>query len=180
MQQLRKTDSGRSPRRASLHDVVRHVRSKALKHKAAALIVAAVVVAADQITKAWALRAIPAGTSIELIPGVLRLRVFEYSGVAFSMLQNAGTVLVIAIIIAVVVILFALRSSESWWQSITLGLVLGGAMGNLVDRFVRGSGFLDGRVIDWIDAPFFATFNLADASITVGVILLLIVGIRQS
>jgi len=156
------------------------VRSETLKHKAVALLVAVVVVAVDQITKAWALRSTPAGNGIDVIPGVLRLRVSENAGVAFSMFQNAGTVLVIAIIVSVIVILFALRSSESWWQSITLGLVLGGAVGNLVDRFVRGSGFLNGRVVDWIEPSFFATFNLADASITIGVILLLVVGVRRS
>ena len=156
------------------------MRSETLKHKAVALAVAAVVVAVDQITKAWALRAIPAGDGIDIIPGVLRLRVSENSGVAFSMFQNAGTILVIAIIVAVIVILFALRTSESWWQSVTLGLVLGGAVGNLVDRFMRGSGFLNGRVVDWIEPSFFATFNVADASITIGVILLLIVGFRRS
>lgn len=156
------------------------MRSETLKHKAVALTVAAVVVAVDQITKAWALRAIPAGDGIDIIPGVLRLRVSENAGVAFSMFQNAGTILVIAIIVAVIVILFALRTSESWWQSVTLGLVLGGAVGNLVDRFMRGSGFLNGRVVDWIEPSFFATFNVADASITIGVILLLIVGFRRS
>jgi signal peptidase II len=159
---------------------VRRVRSQTLKHKAVALLVAAVVVAFDQITKAWALHSIPPGTAVDVIPGVLRLKVYENQGVAFSMFQNAGTILVIAIIIAVVVILFALRSSESWWQSITLGLVLGGAVGNLVDRFARGSGFLNGRVVDWIEPSFFATFNVADASITMGVILLLIASARRS
>lgn len=158
---------------------MRLVRIQALKQKAAALAVAALVVVADQLTKAWALRAIPDGGT-DLIRGVLRLRVYQNSGVAFSMLKDAGTILVIAIIIAVVVILFALKSSESWWQAITLGLVLGGATGNLVDRFVRGSGLLDGKVIDWIDVPFFATFNIADASITVGVALLLILSLRRS
>ena len=159
---------------------MRRVRSEALKHRSVALAVAAVVVAVDQITKAWALRAIPAGSGIDIIPGVVRFRVSENAGVAFSMFQNAGTILVIVIIIAVVFILFALRSSESWWQSVTLGLVLGGAVGNLVDRFVRGSGFLNGRVVDWIEPSFFATFNVADASITIGVIVLLIVGFRRS
>jgi signal peptidase II len=158
---------------------VRRVRIQALKQKAAAFVVAALVVAADQLTKAWAIRTIPEGGK-DLIPGVLRLRVYENSGVAFSMLENAGAILVLVIIVAVIVILFALKSSESWPQAITLGLVLGGAAGNLVDRFVRGSGLLDGKVVDWVDVPFFATFNVADASITVGVVLLLILGFRRS
>lgn len=54
-----------------------------------------------------------------------------------------------------------------------LGLVLGGAVGNLIDRLFRGDGFLDGGVVDFIDFSFFATFNVADACVTIGVILLL-------
>jgi signal peptidase II len=159
---------------------VRRVRSKTLIRKGTALAIAAAVVALDQITKAWVLRAVPAGSSIELIPRLLQIRVFENSGVAFSMLPNAGTILVIGIIIAVVVVLFALKSSNGWWQAISLGLVLGGAVGNLVDRLTRGPGLLDGKVVDWIDPSFFATFNIADSAITVGVILLMIVSFRKS
>jgi len=132
------------------------------------------VVALDQATKAWALKGIPPNESIILIPGWLRLHVTENSGVAFSMLQGAGSFLVLAIIVAVIVILLAIRSSEGWWETLSLGLVLGGAMGNLVDRLTRGPGFSDGRVVDWIDPSFFPTFNLADISITVGVALLLL------
>jgi len=132
------------------------------------------VVALDQATKMWALSAIPSSKSIVLIPGWLRLHVTENSGVAFSMLQGAGSFLVLAIIVAVIVILLAIRSSEGWWETLSLGLVLGGAMGNLVDRLTRGPGFSDGRVVDWIDPSFFPTFNLADISITVGVALLLL------
>jgi signal peptidase II len=158
---------------------MRRVRSEALKHKGVALLIAAALVAVDQITKAWVLRSIPMGDRIVLIPGVLQLRVFENQGVAFSMFRNAGTILIIGIVIAVVVILFALKSSEGWLQAISLGVVLGGALGNLVDRVVRGSGLLDGKVVDWIDVPFFSTFNVADSAITIGVILLLIASFRR-
>jgi len=150
------------------------VRSKTLRRKAAAVGLGAFVVLLDQITKAWALRAVPAQESITLIPGLLRLHVTENSGVAFSMLQGAGSFLVLAIVVAVIVILLAIQSSERWWETLSLGLVLGGAMGNLVDRLTRGPGFSDGRVVDWIDPSFFPTFNLADTSITVGVALLLL------
>jgi len=92
-------------------------------------------------------------------------------------LQGAGSFLVLAIIVAVVAIFLAIRSSEGWWETLSLGLVLGGAMGNLADRLTRGSGFADGRVVDWINPSFFWTFNVADASITVGVALLLLSGI---
>lgn len=155
------------------------MRSKTLIRKGAALAIAAAVVLLDQLTKSWALRAAPPGSSVELLPGLLRVHVSQNSGVAFSMLRNAGTILVVGIIIAVVVILFALKSSEGWWQALSLGLVLGGAVGNLVDRLTRGPGLLDGRVVDWIDPSFFPTFNIADSAITIGVVLLLITSLRQ-
>lgn len=153
------------------------MRGKTLRRKAAAVGLAAFVVGLDQITKAWALRAIPEHESIILIPGWLRLHVTENSGVAFSMLRGAGSLLVPVIVVAVIVILLAIRSSEAWWETLSLGLVLGGAMGNLVDRLTRGPGFSDGRVVDWIDPSFFPTFNLADASITIGVGLLLLLSL---
>jgi signal peptidase II len=59
-------------------------------------------------------------------------------------------------------------------ETVVLGLVLGGAVGNLVDRFARGPGIIDGAVIDWVNLSIIPTFNLADASITVAVGLLLI------
>ncbi len=58
-------------------------------------------------------------------------------------------------------------------------MILGGALGNLSDRIFRGSGFLDGLVIDWIRLPNFPTFNLADSAITVGVVLLLLASRRS-
>lgn len=149
------------------------MRSKALK-KAVAVGLGAAVVAFDQVTKAWVLHRLSDGESIILIPGLLRLHVFENSGAAFSILQGAGSFLVLAIIVAVIVILLAIRTSDGWWETLSLGLVLGGAVGNLVDRLTRGPGFSDGGVIDWIDPSFFPTFNVADASITTGVALLLL------
>jgi signal peptidase II len=155
------------------------VRGQALKQKATALGIAAALVALDQLTKAWVLRAIPAGGSIELIPGVLRLHVAENSGVAFTLLRGAGPILVLGIVAVVILIVIALGSSEGWLQVLSLGIVLGGAVGNLVDRFTRGPGLLDGRVVDWIDPSFFPTFNVADTSITIGVALLLIASFRS-
>ena len=59
-------------------------------------------------------------------------------------------------------------------EAVALGMVLGGAIGNLVDRVFRGDGLLDGAVVDFIDFSFFPTFNVADAAINIGVALLLI------
>ena len=68
----------------------------------------------------------------------------------------------------------ALREAGRRLDAIALGLVLGGAVGNLLDRLFRGDSFLDGAVVDFINVPFFATFNVADIAINVGVALLLL------
>jgi signal peptidase II len=62
---------------------------------------------------------------------------------------------------------------DSTGETVALGLVLGGAVGNLVDRAFRGDGFLDGGVVDFVDFSFFPAFNVADSAITVGAILAL-------
>jgi signal peptidase II len=53
-------------------------------------------------------------------------------------------------------------------ETVALGLVMGGALGNLIDRVFRGSGLLDGAVIDWVDFSFFPAFNVADSAISIG------------
>lgn len=73
-----------------------------------------------------------------------------------------------------IVIIFALSSTERRSEALALGAVMGGALGNFVDRVFRGEGFLDGAVIDFIDFSFWPTFNVADSGITLGVIALLI------
>jgi signal peptidase II len=68
----------------------------------------------------------------------------------------------------------ALAGDRPPLETVALGFVLGGAVGNLVDRFARGDGIIDGPVIDWIELWFIPTFNIADASVTIAVALLLI------
>lgn len=141
-----------------------------------ALGVAAAVAAADQATKAWALGSIPP-EGVTLIPGVLRLRVAENPGVAFSLFTGGGTVLGVLVAVIVVGLLFFLRSAKTRAEAVALGAVLGGAVGNLIDRFLRGPSVLDGKVVDWIEPSFFPTFNLADTCITLGVIALVVVSL---
>lgn len=141
-----------------------------------ALGVAALVAAADQATKAWALGTLPT-EGVDLIPGVLRLRVTENPGAAFSLFTGGGTVLGVVVTLIVVGLLFFLRSAKSRAEAISLGAVLGGAVGNLIDRFLRGPSLLDGKVVDWIEPSFFPTFNLADTCITIGVVVLLVVSL---
>lgn len=138
-----------------------------------ALGLAAAVVVADLLTKRHASNNF-VSDRVEVIPGFLELTYTENPGAAFSLFQNAGAVIgVIAIAIAAF-ILGALRAPRPQMEVIALGLVLGGALGNVIDRIARGDGLLDGKVIDWIDLWWIPTFNIADASVTIAVALLLI------
>lgn len=140
--------------------------------------IAGVVVLVDQLTKAWA-RAALDDTTIDVMGGFLRLALAENSGAAFGLFKGGGQIIAVFAVVAVGVILFALRTVGHWGDFIGLGLVLGGAIGNLVDRVSRGAGFLDGRVTDWIDLWFIPNFNVADACISIGVALLLLGALRR-
>jgi signal peptidase II len=134
---------------------------------------AVLVVALDTITKRWA--------SIELVDGdmviisnFLVLTFTENPGAAFSLFENAGPVLGLAAIAVSAALLWSLRVERPRMETAAYGLIIGGALGNLVDRVSRGPGLLDGKVIDWIDLWWIPTFNVADMSITIAVGLLLI------
>ena len=145
----------------------------ALRLRLLAAAVAAVVVIVDQATKAWAVEAL-ADEPIVLIEGILNFRLFFNTGASFSLFAKGGAVIGLVVIGVVVMIFFALREAGHRLDAVALGLVLGGAVGNLLDRMFRGDGFLDGAVVDFINVPFFATFNVADIAINIGVALLLI------
>ena len=138
-----------------------------------ALGISATVVIADLLTKRYASIHF-VDNPVEVIPGFLTFTYTENPGAAFSLFQNGGQVVGVAAIIVTVVVLFALRTDRPTTEVVALGLVIGGAVGNLIDRVFRGDGFLDGRVIDWIDMWWIPTFNIADASVTIAVGLLLI------
>jgi len=135
--------------------------------------IAAIVVVFDQLSKAWAVEALDAG-QIVVIDGILNLRLFFNTGASFSLFAKGGAIIGLVVIGVVVMIFFALREAGHRLDAVALGLVLGGAVGNLLDRMFRGDGFLDGAVVDFINVPFFATFNIADIAINVGVGLLLL------
>jgi signal peptidase II len=138
-----------------------------------ALAIAAAVVLVDQVTKAWALEALP-GRVVVVIGDFLRFALVRNPGGAFSSFQNGGTFIAVAAVGVVFVVLYMVGGVPRRSDVVALGLILGGAVGNLVDRVVRGDGILDGEVIDWIDWWFIPTFNVADAAITIGVTVLLI------
>jgi len=143
-----------------------------------ALTVAGSVVIVDQVTKWLALRGLSDGP-ISLIDGFLQLRLVKNAGSAFSLFQGGGAVIAMIAIAATVMIVVIVRQLPSRIEGLALGLVLGGAVGNLLDRIFRGDGFLDGKVIDFIDFDFFPTFNAADSAITIGAILAVLLAFRR-
>ena len=132
-----------------------------------AALVAALALALDQVTKAIIRSSIEPGESVSVLPGVDFVRVAN-DGIAFGMLDSVSSGVLVAIAIAFTLVLgwfcFAMADRRGLW--LPLGLLAGGAIGNLVDR-VR-----EGYVTDFIDLPAWPAFNVADIEITFGVLLL--------
>ena len=131
------------------------------------------VVVADLVTKRYASVHF-VDSPVEVIPGFLTFTYTENPGAAFSLFQDAGPLIGVAAIVVAAVVLWSMRVRRPAIEVIALGLVLGGALGNLTDRVFRGEGLMDGKVIDWIDLWWIPNFNVADASVTIAVGLLLI------
>jgi signal peptidase II len=82
-------------------------------------------------------------------------------------------------LIAVALVVYALGSVETRYEAMALGGIMGGAVGNLLDRLTRGDGWLDGRVVDWIDLIPWPTFNIADSAITISAAVLVIAALMK-
>lgn len=140
--------------------------------------IASVVVALDQLTKRWAATTFASGPR-SILGDFLVFRFTENSGAAFSLLPDAGRLLGLAAVAAVGFISYALANPRPVHEQVAFGLVLGGAIGNLTDRIFRGPGFLDGPVIDWIQIPYWPTFNIADSAVSVAIAILLLGAVRS-
>ena len=133
----------------------------------------------DRVTKVLAERHLEGRPAIDVIRGVLRLRFTTNPGGAFGLFGGLGWLFVTASVVVIVVILFASRRLPSGPSAVALGLVLGGALGNLTDRMIRGPGF-SGEVVDFLDLRIWPVFNVADSCIVIGAVMLLILGLRPS
>ncbi|HEV7861103.1 MAG TPA: signal peptidase II [Acidimicrobiia bacterium] len=143
---------------------------KARRSPAGPLAVAAAVVLVDQLTKVWAVSALSDGP-VHVVGSLLQLRLTRNPGGAFSLLTNLTPVLAVLAVVMVAYIVRTTRRTADIVMAYSLGLVLGGAVGNLVDRLVRSPGFLRGEVVDFIKVPHWPTFNVADSAITIGVVI---------
>ena len=143
---------------------------------ALALAVAVVAIAVDQLSKTWALERL-AGREPTHVVGSLQLALSFNSGVAFSLGEGSGLAVVPIALAVVLVVVFVARSLTGRLAAAAVGLVVGGALGNVVDRLLRSH---DGAVVDFIDLQWWPVFNLADAGIVVGGILLALASMRRA
>ncbi|MGH9231017.1 MAG: signal peptidase II [Acidimicrobiales bacterium] len=133
--------------------------------------VAAAVLAADQLTKWWAVETLDTRT-IDVV-WTLRLHLTINYGSAFSLARGRGAVISLLALVVVAVLLRSGRYATRPGTAVAIGLVFGGALGNLIDRaFREGDGLLGGGVVDFIDLQWWPVFNIADAAIVVGALLL--------
>jgi lipoprotein signal peptidase len=142
------------------------------------LAVAAAVYAADVVSKIIAVATLPPRRLVHVVDGVLTLQLVRNSGAAFSL---GTSMTVVFTLIAVGVIIFILRTSRqlrSLPWAVTLGLLLGGATGNLTDRLLRSPGLFRGDVVDWIQLPHWPVFNVADSAIVCGGLLAVFLAAR--
>ena len=143
------------------------------------LALAVVVILLDQLTKLLVVHNLTPGESTRILGGLVYLTEFRNAGAAFSTATGVTWLLALVAIAVVVVIVRMASKLRSVPWAIALGLVLGGAVGNLIDRIFRSPGFLRGHVVDFIslfepDGKHFAVFNVADSAITLGAIALVI------
>jgi signal peptidase II len=140
--------------------------------------VAAGVVLLDQVTKFLAVRYLEGQPPVEVIGTWVRLVFLRNSGAAFSIGTGVTFIFTaIAIAVAAVIVRTSRKLGSLGW-AIALGGLLGGAVGNLLDRLFREPGFLRGHVVDFIALPNFAIFNVADASIVCSSILMVLLALR--
>jgi len=144
-----------------------------------ALLTAATVIVVDQATKQWALSRLDRGRMIDLV-WTLRFRLTFNEGMAFGAGQGLGVIIGLLAIGIIALLARQLGRDQDSMHSIALGLIMGGAAGNLIDRLVRDGGLLRGAVVDFIDLQWFPVFNVADAAINVGAVVLILALLLES
>ncbi len=137
----------------------------------------ATIILLDQLTKAWAVSHLAEGPK-HVFGDTVELSLTRNGGSAFSRFQGITPVLAIGAIIVTIVLARVLRRANDRLLIIALTLLLGGALGNLMDRIFRTPGFLRGHVVDFVAVGWWPVFNVADSCVTIGAILLIICSLR--
>ncbi len=126
----------------------------------------------DQWTKLWVVEHMTLGQSSKLLPGLVGLTYLQNRGAAFSILQNQQALFAVLTLVVILVAIYYLLAylTKPWWYCLSLIFIISGGLGNFIDRMRQG------YVVDMIEPQFiqFAVFNIADACLSVGVVLLFI------
>ncbi len=140
--------------------------------------VAALAYALDLLSKIWVVHSLEHHDAVDVFGHYLRLDAIRNAGAAFGFGQGMTIVFTVIAVGVIVVIARLSRRLYSVPWAIALGLLLGGAFGNLTDRVFRAPGGFQGRVVDFIAPEHFAVFNLADSAICVGGALIVLLSFR--
>jgi signal peptidase II len=137
---------------------------------------AVIVVAVDQLSKAWLTAQLHPGAGMVVIDGWLNFVHGQNSGILFGMLpQSAPAFALVSLGVTALIVVYHWKAGRGILATLALGFLLGGAIGNLIDRLVHG------YVVDWIDMGIgtvrFWTYNVADASITTAILLLILMAL---
>lgn len=141
------------------------------------LAIAGVVLILDIVTKVLAVRLLVPGQPVSIIGDTVTWTLVRNSGAAFSMATGYTWVLTLVATGVVIGIIWMGRRLVSPWWALGLGMILGGALGNLIDRFFRSPGPLRGHVVDFLSIGWWPVFNVADPAVVGGAILLVVLSL---
>ena len=131
----------------------------------------------DQLTKTWAVHVLT-GPAVSVV-WTLQFDLAYNSGASFSMGTGMGPWIALGVVGVVAFLVWSARSVSSRMAAVAMGMIVGGALGNLGDRMFRGDiGFLHGSVVDFIDFQWWPVFNVADIGVVCGAILLVTATLR--
>ena len=133
----------------------------------------------DLATKIWAVNNLSFKSNIKVIGEFFQLTLVRNPGAAFSFAAGATVFLsIFSLVVMIAVLYYAPRITSRGW-AVVLGLVLGGILGNMVDRIFREPGVLRGHVIDWLQLPNWPVFNIADTAIVTAALLSMVLTARN-
>jgi signal peptidase II len=165
-------DDSATPSAAATPEAAETAKPAGRRRLTTLLIIAAVLFGLDLLTKCLAVAFIDPGESVPIIGDFARFTLVRNPGAAFSMATGMTWLLTLIAAAVVIGVIRIGRTLRSLWWAIGLGMVLGGALGNLVDRIFRYPGPLQGHVVDFVAVGWWPVFNVADSAIVCGAILL--------
>ena len=130
---------------------------------------AVAILVLDILTKGWAVSALSDGRDIHIF-WTLHFALTHNEGMAFSTGTNIGPFIGMLAIVVIAILLATMRKQSSAMSLVATGCIIGGATGNVLDRVFRGTGFMNGAVVDFIDLRWWPVFNVADIGIVCGAI----------